>query len=160
MSRKDKIKLLNGILKGETPISAVFDKWPEISFYEMPDDDGFYKTQAGEVVSVEEVDHKLMNYPKVHIVSQPPKEKEPNLDFCHKYFNKDGEEITEEEFNKKRHSREPPESEYHGNLQPPSPAPDSPSAIIAAQDPKPPPEPFLSRKDREVLAQGPLYCLR
>jgi len=174
MNRKDKIALLNGILKGETPISAVFNLWPEINFYEIPYDEDHYETEDGEVVSFEEVDQELMNYPKVRIISKEPKEKDVRINIGHKYINEDGEEVENQGSGIRRQASGKDTDglsnpkilpDFHSddrrNLIPLS----SPTTKLKLPpepppDPKPPPEPFLSRKDREVLAQGPLYCVR
>jgi|GEM_PF-5773281 len=77
MNRKQKIALLNGILKGEKPMACVFSDWPEKTFYALPDDDEHYETEDGKIVSYKEVDHELMNYPKLRVVYQESASKEP-----------------------------------------------------------------------------------
>ena len=181
MTRKEKIALLNGLLKGEKPMSCIFSDWPEKTYYGLADDEDNFETEDGEIISVEEVDHEYMNYPKVRIIYEEPEYKEPTDEerkswVVHKYVNEDGEEVVIEPGSKETAlflSNEPlrPNSglcatgqraDNHGgrlslsklSLSKPDLPPEPPP------DPKPPPEPFLSRKDREVMAQGRLYCVR
>jgi len=87
----------------------------------------------------------------------------------HKYVNDAGEEVEIQEGSKEAaqwlgHRESKKESESGITAQQKVPEPEVASipnqADSSAQDPKPPPEPFLSRKDREVMAQGRLYCVR
>jgi len=170
MNRKEKIVLLNGILRGETPMSAVFNEWPEKTYYALPDDEDNYETEDGELVSLQEVDRQVMNYPKVRIISKEPNESEVKISYIHKYIDENGVEVeasgvrgqeSEKDIDALSNPKIIPDfhsdtpschSDDRRNLIPQTPEP--------TPDPKPPPEPFLSRKDREVMAQGSLYCVR
>ena len=153
-------------------MSAVFNEWPEKTYYALPDDEDNYETEDGEIVSLEEVDHELMNYPKVKVIYKAPAEEEVKISFIHKYLDENGVEVEKEASGVRNqgseknadaplipkilpdfHSddRRTPKGSAELNLIPQPPQP---------PDPKPPPEPFLSRKDREVMAQGSLYCVR
>lgn len=142
MNRKDKIRLLNGLLKGELPMACIFSEWPEKTYYALPDDEDNFETEDGELVSFQEVDHELMNYPKVRIVDKEPKEKDVKMSISHKYINENGDEV--------------PESKCAFKTRDPDPPPEAVLVIV----PDPLPEPFLSRQDRLVMEQGPLYCVR
>ena len=164
MTRKQKIILLNGILKGETPISAVFNDWPEKTYYEIEGDEDHYETESGEMVSFEEVDREFMNYPKVHIVYEEPEDEGVKLSIGHEYIRDEGTGVRdkglEENDDGSGFSCPIKPKLVEKDLTIPNKSGLSNLNAERTANPDPPPEPFLSRKDKEVMAQGSLYCVR
>ena len=68
MTRKEKLKILNGILKGFRPINDVFADWPTKMYYMNDETDPpTFENDDGEPVTPREIDKQLRTYPKVKI---------------------------------------------------------------------------------------------
>jgi len=162
MNRKQKIALLNGLLKGEKPMACIFDEWPEKTYYSQDLENDYFTTEDGKTVSLAEVDHELMNYPKVRIIFKEP-ENQVKISYIHKYVDENGEIIEDQESGARNQSSGenddgngfsfPIKPRATENILKPA-NPDPPQEIVPLENTKPPPEPFLLRKDREVIAQG------
>jgi hypothetical protein len=68
MTRKEKLKILNGIIKGFRPINDVFADWPTKMYYMNDETDPpTFENDDGEPVTAREIDKQFRTYPKVKI---------------------------------------------------------------------------------------------
>jgi hypothetical protein len=68
MTRKEKLKILNGIIKGFRPINDAFADWPTKMYYMNDETDPpTFEDDEGETVSPKEIYKQIRTYPKVKI---------------------------------------------------------------------------------------------